>query len=256
MNFSRQVKSLRQFFQFRPQLSFSHQHQVRARIGRWTLGEGVQKQGVIFLRSESRYAYKQHIAVFKALFRSPVYPRSLRIRIQVRWNAIRNRAAAVNSIETLQASCDFFCNRDRSHTVSERVTLDKASARLDLTIGKVMDRVHHGNAFHQQHRRQRVTKRVQVGMDYVWLVFLHYVVESTVPAVIKSAMLAKIASRYIRFLQHVVQVAPHAPRKRDNQSFIPPAIQSGCKMNGYTFGAAGTQQRNDLHYFYLAHSFS
>ncbi len=140
--------------------------------------------------------------------------------------------------------------------MSERITLDKAGARLDLTIGKVMDRVHHGDAFHQHHRRQRVTKRVQVGMDYVWLVFLQNGVESTVHAVIKSAMLAKIASRYIRLLQHVVQVAPHASRKRDNQSFIPPAIQSSCEMNGYTLGASGTQQRNDLHYFYLAHSFS
>ncbi len=72
MNFSRQVKSLRQFFQFRPQLSFSHQHQMRARIGRWALGEGFQQQGVVFLRSESRYAHKQHIVVFKSLFRSPV----------------------------------------------------------------------------------------------------------------------------------------------------------------------------------------
>jgi len=73
MNFASQVEFPRLFIELRLQLSLTtHQHQMRARIGRRALGEGVQKQGVIFLRSESRYAHKQHIVVFESLFRSPV----------------------------------------------------------------------------------------------------------------------------------------------------------------------------------------
>src|ERR1700676_2794561 len=98
MNFSCQVEIPRLLLQIRPQLSLSHENQMRTRIGRRARGERFQQQRMVFLRSESRHAHKKNIAVLESLLCPPLLPRSLGIRIKVRWNAIRNHTAASDSI--------------------------------------------------------------------------------------------------------------------------------------------------------------
>src|ERR1700730_19393540 len=114
---------------------------MRARVGCWALGERLQEQRLIFLRSEPRHAHKKHVAVLESLLRTPFLPGSLGVRIKVRGNTIGNHAAAVNSIEALDAGRHFLRNRNRLYSVSKRISLNQARPRFNLACLTMVDGV-------------------------------------------------------------------------------------------------------------------
>src|SRR5258708_27206204 len=159
---------------------------MSVRIGSRTLGERSQKQGVIFLWSKACHADKKNIVLSEAFPCPPFLAWSLRPSIAIRWNAVRNDAAPLNSIKVFYAESYFLRDGDRNNSVVEGVMLKPAEPRFNLALGQVVDRMQERNFLAQEQERQCGSKNKQMVMDNVRPAFFENRLQSVEHAGIQS----------------------------------------------------------------------
>src|SRR6266404_2212730 len=226
---------------------------MRLRIGSWALSKRFQQQRVVFLRSKTCHANKKNVFLAETGPRPPLFPRCLWRGIEASRNAVRNHAAPLNSVKALHACCYFLRDCYRYNSVVECVALNPARPGFNLALGEVVDRVQYRRAFQKQQKWQRVPKHVQMGVNNVGLVVFENRVQSGVNAVIESRMFAQVSNFNAGLIEQTVEVASEALGERNDNWFIPLAVQSSNDMDRHALGSARAQHRNDMDYLDLVH---